>query len=78
MKPERFPGGHRPIPRAMAYPADYALATATQQLVRQYGVHGAINRLIELAEALDAGEDPVSRVLKRRLVDSPVDALPKP
>jgi hypothetical protein len=60
---------HQPIPRAIAYPADYGLATATTQLVSQYGTDGAVNRLIEMAERIAAGENPLDWCLRRRRVD---------
>lgn len=63
-----FPGGHRPIPRRIAYPSDYGLAIAAENLMRDYGQHGAINRLIEMAELLARGESPVASVALRRRV----------
>jgi hypothetical protein len=61
--------GHKPIPPAIAYPADYGLASATDALVWQYGKDGAINRLIEMAERLEAGEKPGDWVFRRKRVD---------
>ena len=61
--------GHRPIPPAIAYPADYGLANVTSDLIWQYGRDGAINRLIEMAERIAAGEKPGTWVLHRRRVD---------
>ncbi len=66
--------GHKPIPPAIAYPADYGLACATAALVWQYGKDGAINRLIEMAERLEAGEKPGDWVLRRNRVD-PTDQI---
>ena len=60
---------HQPIPPAIAYPADYGLARATYDLIWQYGKDGAINRLIEMAERIAAGEKPDDWVLRRRRVD---------
>jgi hypothetical protein len=60
---------HRPIPPAIAYPADYGLANTTADLIWQYGLDGAINRLIEMAERITAGEKPVDWVMRRRRVD---------
>lgn len=59
--------GHRPIPRAFAYPSDYELARAARSLMRDYGMHGAINRLIEMAERLEREEDPHVVLLCRRI-----------
>jgi hypothetical protein len=60
---------HRPIPRAIAYPADYGLANVANDLIWQYGLDGAINRLIEMAERLSAGDSPGNWVMRRRRVD---------
>lgn len=60
---------HRPIPQAIAFPSDYALALATTALLTDYDRHGAINRLIEMAERLDAGESPLDWCLARRRVE---------
>ncbi len=65
---------HRPIPPAIAYPADYGLANATAALIWQYGLDGAVNRLIEMAERITAGKDPHDWVLRRRRVD-PTEAI---
>lgn len=66
---------HRPIPKAIAYPADYGLACAVENLIWQYGsVDAAINRLIEMAERLAAGERPHDWVMRRRRVD-PTDRI---
>ena len=67
-------GRHRPIPPPIAYPADYGLANVTCDLIWQYGRDGAINRLIEMAERIAAGEKPGDWVLKRRRVD-PTDRI---
>jgi hypothetical protein len=64
---------HR-VPPAIAYPADYGLAGVAAALINQYGRDGAINRLIEMAERLIAGEDTHCWVLKRRRVDPTVTA----
>ena len=45
-------GSHRPIPRPIAFPSDYGLALATVALIRDYGRHGAINRLIEMGRTI--------------------------
>ena len=60
---------HRPIPPAIAYPADYGLANVTDDLIWQYGADGAVNRLIEMAERISAGESPHGWVMRRRRVD---------
>lgn len=66
--------GHKSIPPAIAYPADYGLACAADALMWQYGKDGAINRLIEMAERLEAGEKPGDWVFRRRRVD-PTDRI---
>lgn len=76
---ERLPNNHdtlrhRPIPPAIAYPADYGLANVTGALIWQYGKDGAINRLIEMAERISNGESPGDWVLRRRRVD-PTDRI---
>lgn len=60
---------HRSIPPAIAYPADYGLANAASNLIWQYGLDGAVNRLIEMAERISSGEDCDAWVLRRRRVD---------
>lgn len=62
---------HRPIPGglAVAYPSDFGLANAVTGLIRDYGRDGAINRLVEMAERLAAGEDQYAWVFRRRRVD---------
>lgn len=65
---------HRPIPKAIAYPADYGLANVTADLIWQYGPDGAINRLIEMAARIAAGEHPGDWVRRRRRVD-PTDRI---
>lgn len=57
------------IPAAIAYPSDYGLATATGSLLRDYGPDGTINRLIEMAERIRAGDDPLNWCLRRRRVE---------
>lgn len=66
--------GHSRIPPAIGYPADYGLANTANALITQYGKDGAVNRLIEMAERIDAGEDTHSWVMRRRRVD-PTAAL---
>lgn len=71
---EHLPGDHmsrrhRPIPPAIAYPADYGLANVADDLIWQYGVDGAVNRLIEMAERISEGEKPHDWVMRRRRVD---------
>ena len=62
---------HRRIPRPLAYPSDYGLANAAHQLLAEYGKDGAINRLIEMAERLRAGQDPLAWALRRQRVEPP-------
>lgn len=61
--------GHKPTPKPIAYPADYGLASATHQLIFQYGKDGAVNRLVEMAERIAAGEGEFDWVMRRRRVD---------
>lgn len=72
--PESSQSRHQPIPPAIAYPADYGLANCVSDLIWQYGRDGAINRLIEMAERLSAGEEPGDWVMRRRRVD-PTDRI---
>lgn len=65
---------HRPIPPAIAYPADYGLANVTRDLIWQYGRDGAVNRLIEMAERVSGGDDPGDWLRGRRRVD-PTDRI---
>jgi hypothetical protein len=75
MSVQRFPRAYRRIPRiAVAYPSDYALASATMSLVSEYGQDGAVSRLIEMAERIAAGECASEWVMKRH----PVDPWKKP
>jgi hypothetical protein len=62
--------GARPIPRPFGYPSDFGLGNAIAALVRDYGPVGAINRLIEEAERLEAGLDPVRSAVRRRRIES--------
>ena len=62
-------GKHRAVPKPIAYPADYGLALAAGDLLFQYGRDGAVNRLIEMAERLAAGEDATAWVFRCRRVD---------
>jgi hypothetical protein len=73
---KRFaPGGHRPIPRRLAYPSEYGLANAASQLIRDYGKDGAINKLIEMAGRIERDEDPLRDIIsKARRVEPPFDA----
>jgi hypothetical protein len=62
-------GENGPIPRPFGYPSDFGLGTAANQLAAEYGTVGAINRLIEIAEWMEAGKSPLDWALrKRRLV----------
>jgi hypothetical protein len=61
-------GESRPIPKPFGYPSDFGLGTAAKQLVAEYGTVGAINRLIEMAEWLEAGKNPLDWAIRKRRV----------
>lgn len=62
--------GARPIPRPFGYPSDFGLANTISSLVRDYGRVGAVNRLIEEAERLEAGIHPLLSAIRRRRIES--------
>lgn len=80
MAVEKFPdtGARLALPRPFAYPSDYGLATATSNLLRDYGRVGAVNRLIEMAQRIEAGGDPLRWALMRRRVEPDYTATPTP
>lgn len=58
---------HRPIPKKIGYPSAFGLSATAANLIRDYGKHGAINMLIEMAEYIDADKNPLDWITLRRV-----------
>lgn len=68
--------GSKPIPKPFGYPSDFGLGTAAARLVAEYGVVGAINRLIEMAEWMEAGKQPLDWAIRKRRIIPKVYTAP--